>query len=197
VRKLGFVVLLAFMVILIGISQLIFPQSEVIPNDPQLSPYISIFLMGITLAALQTEIIKRPQFPDRYLKTIGILGYVGLASVIIMVPSVYSIIFKNVDNSYFHKQLLLQSLCWALVLLSAVNVRGFIQNICKLRMLRFFGTLSFSLYLFHPIVIGALQFFEIDTPVNGWIVLAVSTLAAFISFKLFEEPLSRVKILKS
>jgi len=87
-------------------------------------------------------------------------------------------------------------LCWSLVLLSCVNVPGYLQRVFMWQPLRYFGALSFSLYLFHIVFVEIAEKLSLSGYAGAYFVLATSTLASFLSFKIIEEPVSKFKLEK-
>jgi len=193
IRSYGYGATVLYFFLLMSLSQIISPQSESLTNDPRLSPYLPIFIVGVFLAVLQDG-INRNGLNKIARETLRYSGFLGVFGVIIMTPLVFSLLGKSVPYNYFHKQFILYAICWSLILLSAVNVRGVIQRFFALPLLMYYGALSFSLYLFHPIFI----MFVKDAGVNGyfgaWFVLLASTAAAYISFKVLEGPVSKYKM---
>lgn len=188
---------LVFLLLLLLLSQIITPQSESLINDSRMLPYMPIFLIGMLLAVIQNDINHKIRY-TRYLKyTYKYLGYIGLIGISAMTPLIYSLLNDHVPSDYFHRQFILYTLLWSFVLLSAVNVRGPIQWFFTLPILRFYGALSFSLYLFHVVFIDILRLFDLNPYVNAWIVLLGSTASAYISFSLLERPVSQYKFFRN
>ncbi len=192
-RPLGLWAPVTLLLGLLLLSQVLSPQSESAVNDTRVLPYMPIFLLGVLLAVLQ-DANNRGQLHLTDNLALRLLGYVGVLGILLMSPSVYSVLAGHVENDHFHRQFVLYGFLWSFVLMSAVNVNGLVQRVFAWPGLRFFGALSFSLYLFHPIVIRVLKTLHIDTPVNAWIVVLASTLAAYISFAVLEGPVSRFKL---
>jgi len=196
-RNYGNRALLFLFFVLLLLSQLVFPQGESTTNDARLLPYMPIFIIGMFLAVLQEYIDARKNKAMHITLILRYMGYVGVGGVILMTPLVFSMFVDKVPNNFFHKQFILYAVVWSLVLLSAVNVEGLIQKLFTLRILRFYGALSFSLYLFHIIFLGALKKIELNEYVSAWGVLLGSTVAAYISFRFMEGPVSKYQLSKS
>jgi peptidoglycan/LPS O-acetylase OafA/YrhL len=194
IRNYGHGALLFLFFILLLLSQLVLPQSESTTNDARLLPYMPIFIIGIFLAVLQDYINTRKNKPKYITLLLRCMGYVGLGGVVFMTPLVFSMFGDNVPSNFFHKQFILYSVFWSLVILSAVNVEGLIKRFFTLKFLRFYGAVSFSLYLFHVIFIGAFNRIELNGYISAWGVLFGSTVAAYISFRLLESPVSKYKL---
>lgn len=192
-RSYGPLAIAVIFILFITLSQLISPQSESLTNDVRLLPYMPIFTLGMFLAVLQDHINNSGHnLFTTLLCKYG--GYLGVAGVIVMTPSVFSLFGERVPNDYFHKEFILYSIFWSLILLSSINTQGLLKSFFTLPILRFYGALSFSLYLFHIIFIEALSRIGLNGHISAWLVLFGSTLVAYISFKLLEEPASKYKI---
>jgi peptidoglycan/LPS O-acetylase OafA/YrhL len=196
VRPHGALAIIGMFLFLMVLSQVISPQSESLVNDARLLPYIPIFIIGMFLAVLQDYINNNK--PNRIITSICRYGgHFGVVGIIVMTPLVFSLFGDRVENSYFHKEFILYAVFWSFILLSSVNTHGFLQKLFTLPILRFFGALSFSLYLFHPIFIKALRKIELNGYMSAWLILLGSTVAAYISFKLLEGPISKYKVSRS
>lgn len=195
-RSYGPLALIGLFVSLILLSQFISPQSKSLTNDARLLPYLTIFIIGIFLAVLQDYINNNKT--NKFITFICRYGgHIGVVGVTVMTPLVFSLFGDKVANNYFHKQFILYTIFWSLILLSSVNTQGLLQQFFTLQILRFYGALSFSLYLFHPIFIKALNKVELSGYISAWLVIIGSTIAAYISFKLLEGPVSKYKISRS
>lgn len=184
------VVALFFM--LMFLSQAVFPQADSEMNDPRVLPYMPIFIVGIFLAVFQDQI--RLHEAARLKLVVTCLGYLGVAGLVIMTPLVFSLFFGWVPNNFFHEDFILHAVFWAMVVCSAINVDGIVKRFFLSGVLRFYGALSFSLYLFHPIFIMIFNVAPLGGYLDAWAVLLCSTVASYISFKLLEEPMSKYKI---
>lgn len=193
IRSYGALVVLGSFVLLMVLSQYVSPQSESLVNDARLLPYMPIFIIGMFLAVLQDYINNnKPNKVVTFVCRYG--GYVGVVGITLMTPLVFSLFGDKVPNNYFHKEFILYSVFWSLIILSSVNCQGLLQKLFSLPILRFYGALSFSLYLFHPIFIGVMNNIELNGYVSAWLVLLSATVSAYVSFKLIEGPVSKYKI---
>ncbi|MES9871728.1 MAG: acyltransferase [Candidatus Sedimenticola sp. 6PFRAG7] len=194
VRSYGMWITLLFFLVLLVISQIISPQGESFDNDARLLPYMPIFLIGMLLATIQYYINAISNRRQQLARVFRYLGYIGVIGILIMTPAVFSLFSGEIERQYFHKDFILYALLWSCVLMSAVNAPGYVQSFFSLPALRFYGALSFSLYLFHPIFISVFKRLELDGHLTAWLVLAASTISAYISFRLLEGPVSKFKI---
>lgn len=196
IRSYGYGVTTFFFLVLMLSSQAISPQSESLTNDASLLPYMPIFIMGMFLAFIQ-DYINQNSLNEVTKVILKYLGYFGVIGIIVMTPLFFSLFGDRVPNNYFHKQFILYALFWSFIILSSINVSGIVQNIFTMPILRFYGALSFSLYLFHPILISAISRVGLNGYLCAWVVLLTSTATAYISFRVLEGPVSKYKLSKS
>ena len=189
IKKKGLIACSVLYICLILLSQWISPQSESLLNDSRLTPYLPIFITGIFVAFVQEALQGKPWFP----KLCQYLGYIGLAAVIVMTPTVYSLIRSPVESNYFHRDFILYAAVWSLVLLASVNHDGLIKKALSAKPLRTLGTLSFSVYLFHPIFLVAALYYNMSSFNAAWFVLLTSLATAYLTFRFIEQPTSRLK----
>jgi peptidoglycan/LPS O-acetylase OafA/YrhL len=184
---------LCFLICLILLTQVVSPQSESLVNDSRLLPYMCIFLLGTILAVVQCQ-IDSGRIRKQKLKAIIPLSYLSILILTFLTPTGASLVLGEVEKNYFHKDFIQYAVLWGVVLLSIINFNTKISSLFKMKWLCFYGALSFSIYLFHPIFITIAKKILLNNYLSAWFVLITSTIAAYISFKLLEMPASKFKI---
>lgn len=170
----------------------LWPSSDATRNDIRLGPYLPIFIMGILIAHFHVE--HGTLLSTKLLSVISSVAAVIAASIlIIMVPCVSYLYTGAFIYDKFHHEYFLYALLWSIVLLCAVSYYGLINKFFRLTFFRFFGALSFSLYLFHPVFIGVVNRLNLPPYLRIWAVLTFSVLAVFLSFKVIEASMSKLK----
>ncbi|MEM9153365.1 MAG: hypothetical protein AAGB19_23335, partial [Cyanobacteria bacterium P01_F01_bin.3] len=109
-------------------------------------------------------------------------------------PSLLSLFGDEVPSNFFHRQFIGYTIFWSFVLMSAVNVNGFIKALFTLPVLRFYGMISFSLYLWHRSFIVLINKVGLDGFFGAWSVLLSATLLSYVTFKYVELPPSKFKL---
>lgn len=183
-------------VLLIAATQILWPQSSVPLNSPYLGPYLCIFLMGAALAVIYHYWKQSPlQNSPVTCSLIEWSGWFSLVLIACMTPSFVSLLMQQqVSVTYFHRQFLLYGLLWSMVLLACVGGRGRMTKFFGLPILRYFGFISFSLYLFHITAIKLLVTFVPELPVAAWIALAMSVAIAHLTWTFIEKPSAKIRI---
>lgn len=187
----------ALLTLAIGIVALhnYFPPEELNKaSRHELMPYMPIFLIGMGMAVIQYKINQAGGLSANAELVAKLFSYGSLAIIFIMIPSVFSFLFYEVLDGAFQNKILVYSILWAVVLFASINTSGILNKILSHKTVRYFGFISFSLYLIHPVFIGVLRYSGLETPLNAWFVVAASTLAAHISFMTIEAPCSRIRV---
>jgi peptidoglycan/LPS O-acetylase OafA/YrhL len=193
--RFGLITEITFLLLLILLTQLVSPQNESLTNDARLLPYMCIFILGVLLAIIQCE-IESGKIHKAILKPLVPMSYLAVLLLLFMTPSVGSLILGDLANNYFHKSFIQYALLWSVVLLSIINFDTKLATLFKNKTFCFYGTLSFSIYLFHPIFVSMANIFGFDPYVSAWFVLIASTTTSYLSFRLLELPASKLKLLK-
>lgn len=184
---------------LIIISQLIWPQSESIVNDPRLGPYLPIFFMGSLLAVIFHRWRENKMSENKNIVlAVEILGILAAIILIFMIPSVSAYILgKEIAFNYYHKHFILYGLLWSFVVFSCVAGLGALRKFFETPFLRYLGFISFSVYLLHAIVIEVVKRVGIEIPMQGWILLVISIMLSHISWTLIEKSTAKIRLVKA
>jgi peptidoglycan/LPS O-acetylase OafA/YrhL len=155
--------------------------------------YLPFFLMGTTIATF--EIVHGQsmgrRLPDRFLAFAGTLA---LMMILLSNQALFDrqwgweIHFQS--SEYF----LIYAVLWGLVLLSAKRGARLIKKITELRVLRFFGAISYSLYLFHLLVLLVIQKSPVPDHLHIYAFFILAVLMATVSYLVIERPLSKVTL---
>jgi len=161
-------------------------------------PYLPVFLFGALLAVVQYQ-LKTSAFrfnAHSYRHLFNVTAYICLLILIVMIPAVYSVLFKPVEYNFFAQSFLLYSCLWSIIIFSLVNSgRSLLSDFLSSRIPCFLGKISFSVYLIHPIFIDMMRHFKIITPFNAWIVLILTLITANFSYKLIELRVAKANII--
>jgi peptidoglycan/LPS O-acetylase OafA/YrhL len=151
-----------------------------------------IFILGTILAAIQCE-IESGRINREFIKPIVPLSYLSLLALVFMTPAGASLILDDVKGNLFHKDFIQYTVFWSIILLSVVNFNSKLSSLFKMKWLRFYGALSFSIYLFHPVFIGMARKMMLGEYISAWFVIFSSTLTSYISYRFLELPVSKIK----
>lgn len=155
--------------------------------------YFPIFMVG-TLISIY-ELI----YQDKILKNVkswifSSLGIVSLLIIALTIPFYFEHIFGfrlDIHSSLFYFP---YACAWGLVLLAAKYGTGLIKWIFEIKLLRFIGTISFSMYLFHMPILSFVNKLTIPAGLKIYAFFLLAIVFSSLSYLLIERPLSKVRI---
>jgi peptidoglycan/LPS O-acetylase OafA/YrhL len=158
--------------------------------------YFPVFLVG-TLISIY-ELLKKDVLSVKISPlTYEILGILSLVLMLLTIPYYFNLIFDaKIKDFHNHMYYLPYSVLWGVILLSTKYGYGFITKIFELKVFRFIGTISFSLYLLHPLALRFVLWNPIDMPeyLRIYVFFVVIVIVSILSYLMIERPLSKIKI---
>jgi peptidoglycan/LPS O-acetylase OafA/YrhL len=167
---------------------------ELIFNLPRVSTwkYFPIFLVGTIISIYElnrVEIIK--SIKPLYL---NLMGFSSCLLILLTVPFYFKSIFGfEVD---FHSSIFFfpYAVLWGIILLTAKYGKGLIKKILELKFLRFIGSISFSMYLFHMLFLRFVKVIGLHPQIQIYVFFILTILFSSVSYLLIERPLSKIRI---
>jgi peptidoglycan/LPS O-acetylase OafA/YrhL len=155
--------------------------------------YFPIFMIG-TFLSIYEILYGKKQLTSTKPIIFTIIDIVSVFLIIISVPFYFEKLFgfhMDFHSSIFYLPF---AILWGLILVSAKYGKGIIQKILEFKLLRFIGTISFSMYLFHMIFLDFV--IKLGIPQNSKIYLffLLSIIFSSFSFLFIERPLSKIKL---
>lgn len=155
--------------------------------------YFPIFLVGTFISIfelLHKHKIKHLTSPKMY----NILGIVGLLLIIVTIPFYFEKIFGfkvNFHHSIFYFP---YALIWGVILIVSKYGQGLLNKVLELKPLRFIGSISFSMYLFHMLFLKFVKYSGIPSELKIYVFFMLTIIFSSISFLIIERPLSKIRI---
>lgn len=170
------------------------PPGASVENDVRLGCYLVVFLCGAFAARVDAWLAG---VHGSALCTLA--GTLAMLSWCVAVPVVWChLADMPFDATVTRAWFVFFGLLWSTLLLSLLHGGRRLHRVFAWRPLRWVGSVSFSLYLWHLPVLGALQRLDIvehlPPALAPWGVLAAALGVAWLSYRLFERPLSNVRI---
>lgn len=163
-------------------------------NPPPYSTlrYLPIFMVGTYISIYELLSQQNRQNPVSP-RTIQISTFFSLSFLIISIPFYFEQIFGFEPD--FHSPLFYvpYATCWGILLLASKYRIGLAKKITELKFLRFIGSISFSMYLFHMLFLYLVVRTEVPQHLKVYTFFALSILASSISYLLIERPLSKIR----
>ncbi len=157
--------------------------------------YLPIFLTGTVLSIY--ELLKKELILNqRTARVLEITGILSVEIILLTIPYYFEHLFGvslHIQSPSFY---LFYAILWALVLIAAKYGVGYIKAFLSLRFLRFLGTISFSMYLFHmPILIFInSEMLSLPQEMKIYVFFISTIICSSISYVLIERPLSMIRI---
>lgn len=181
----------SFIVFLI-VHQLIFPESQSVPNNPSLIPYLPVFVTGALAALIQVK-LERRKLSKTIRLVFDLISALILIAFLLTDPKIWSVVVHPVHFDAFQRDFIYFGIASSILIICILNGTGYVRHIFETRFFRFTGRISFSAYLIHPIIIVYTTKFI--GSFNTLTVLMSIILIYFIStitYFLIERPLSHV-----
>ncbi len=155
--------------------------------------FFPIFMVGTIISI--SEYVWKNQFLNIERPWIfNLLGWLGITFVIIASTVDFKSILGykiNFLSPYFYFP---YAMVWGMLLLSAKYGTGIIRWILEIKFIRFIGSISFSLYLFHLPFISLVQKIGIPSEFQFYVFMMLTILFSSFSYLIIERPLSMIKL---
>lgn len=159
--------------------------------------YLPIFLLGILAALIHAKL------QQHQIQASQTFGYVaeGVAIFSLIATVGLIVILRTQSDGWILQQSWSDQLVfitfgglWSLFLVAQLHGRGLIRGILSHPSIRFVGTISFSMYLWHMALIGYTNaHLNLAQPVKFPIILAITFGVSIISFFIIERPFFQLK----
>lgn len=173
---------------------LAWPPAESLENDVRLWPYLAVFLCGAFAAQVDVWLCGSRPRPQLW----GVAALLALAAWCVAIPAVWTwLIDRPFEATVTRTWYLFFGLLWAVLLLAVLHGPAWLRRPFAWPPLRWVGLVSFSLYLWHMPVLGALLkagVAERAPLLAPWIVLTVALAVSWLSWRMFERPLRDVRL---
>lgn len=179
----------------IGVASWLFPPVDKQEFGYSLPEYLPLFFAGSTLAVLHRAWEDSEWSSRAGLRLALDLGaMIGGVIVLSLTPALWGfLVGAQLEHKVFHKHYFLWALLWGVVLMATLHGRGVVRRFFENRFLRYLGSISFSVYLIHIVVLTWAAKKAGNVPAIGWICFAITLVLSHLSWKWIEVPSSRVR----
>jgi peptidoglycan/LPS O-acetylase OafA/YrhL len=201
-----------FILILIGVS--IFIQAKYIhgnisdkgisdkgaKENISLITFLPIFLTGTLLSIYEVVLEKTRNLKAFKSSKLEYAGLICFALIILSTPALFSSLFLRNGEKYFLSNSAFffpYAIIWSVVLLATkYGNLHILKSFFQLTFMRFLGIVSFSLYLFHLIILKLVeqQKFHIPHSLQLYAFVIGASIMSFFSYVLIERQLQKVRI---
>jgi len=169
-------------------------------SEISLIRYLPIFLIGTILSITEILLEEKAELSKFKNNTLEVLGFISMALLITTIPNVFNLFFnQNITSYYFHSPVfyLVFSLLWSLVLIAAKYGRvGYLKKFFSLKLMRFLGIISFSVYLFHIPILKVVQIKKLHIPkeLQFYAFFIAASAFSYLTYFFIEQPLQKIRI---
>jgi peptidoglycan/LPS O-acetylase OafA/YrhL len=127
-------------------------------------------------------------------KTLSILGFLGLGTMLLLMPNAYNLI-TNLEHRLIRGQnFTFRGFLFGLFIFVVINEKGVLNRVFSHRSIRLIGIVSFSLYIWHIFVLRWAINLNASTSIKILGYYLVSLLIAVVSFLVFEKPFFKMRV---
>lgn len=168
----------------------VFPPGSAVSRGDALGPYLVVFLIGSTAAAL-------PSRPGEASATapparrLSVWDGLLLCLLVLTIPGLPWPLGVRPSEAY-HQAFIAWGLAWSATLLALLH--GWLpawRALLESRPMRMLGRWSFGIYLLHVPALHVARLLPLPSPAQGWLALLLSLCLGALSFVLIEAPALR------
>jgi peptidoglycan/LPS O-acetylase OafA/YrhL len=187
-----------FLTALIGLS--VYLQAKYKYDEITLIRYLPVFLAGTLISIYEVSLEKKKNlkvFKSKLFEYAGL--FCGLL-IIVSIPSLYSRLFLAEGQKYALSDSIFYfpyAMVWSVILLAAkYGSKHILKNFFEITAIRFLGIVSFSMYLFHLLVLKIAELPKLHLPVyvQFYLFIVLVSITSFLSYVLIERQLQKVRI---
>lgn len=175
-----------FLLILGGISEILFPYWKCSENSIQLRWYFPVFIMGMITAF----VYQRFENQEKNSVKFDVIIVVMVLLMLCATPYFRKVIFGLEPDSYLQNKFLYFGVAWSIVILAIQNSQYIIHFLNCSRFLQCMGNISFPLYLIHFVVLDHLKLQNVL--VNSFAIFGISCALAVAMHQWIEQPMIKV-----
>ena len=182
-------VVLGFYVVVMLLSYLITWYFEL--DKTATIKYLPIFLIGTILSFYKVGTFGELVLPKWLTKVC-----VGL--IILTIPKLFFNLFGVSHDLFGWPGFGIYTLIWGIILFELItDESSTLSKVFRFQPLRFLGKISFSAYLLHIPILGAINKIDFLTPsIQLLLFLILTIIVSYMSFNMLEKPLSKIRISK-
>jgi peptidoglycan/LPS O-acetylase OafA/YrhL len=157
--------------------------------------FLPIFLTGTIMAFFQETM---PNSFEKLINHNGLAkgGIISFSIILLTIPYYFKIITGytiDLRTAYFYFPF---AILFGIIIFSTNGKNNLMKWLFEWKILRFFGVISYSLYIFHMLILGFLQKIDIDTNIKIYLFFILSISISLFSYIIIENPISKINILK-
>lgn len=155
--------------------------------------FLIIFLFGALLAIF--ELVRPTWFSSGKKGIFELAGFLAFFVLIFSTPAFLDVITDRQIVFFRPRYHIVFGLAGVSLIVACKYGMGWIKRIFELKLLRFFGAISFSMYLIHTLVLRAIiLFFKLDGQLALLLFFVITISVSVLSYTFIEKPLMKFRI---
>jgi peptidoglycan/LPS O-acetylase OafA/YrhL len=173
----------------IYVAFLTWPPADMVANSIGLGPYLAMFLLGSLTAFLCSQssginvLTWRP-------RVIEIAGWLAVVIALLTVPTLARSLFDiEIANNTFHRAFIFYGIIWSVAVIAAFHGGTHFGKFFALPVCRFIGRVSFSVYLWHIVILQVVhQHVSVHPSLQFCLTIAATFAISYLSYRWIERP---------
>jgi peptidoglycan/LPS O-acetylase OafA/YrhL len=156
--------------------------------------YLPLFLAGTLLSLIEVAFQKERPHSQSYAKLFDGFGLIAAGILGLSIPLYFSAVFGFILDIHQPVFTFPYAILWTAVLVAVRYGSGILRCIFEFKPLRFLGTISFSVYLFHLVIIVLVDRSEIPQWSKFYVYFVATIAVSSITYLVVERPLARIRL---
>ena len=168
---------------------LTWPPADMMANSIGLGPYLAMFLLGSLTAFLCSKHAKVNALTwDSRL--IELTGWSTIVIALLTVPALAgTLLDSEIANNTFHRAFIFYGVIWSVAVIAAFHGGTHFGKFFALPVCRFIGRVSFSVYLWHIVILQVVyQHVSVHPSVQFCLTIAATFAISYLSYRWIERP---------
>ena len=168
---------------------------RIINNSILMLPYLPAFFIGSMFAVVHVKSLKKENHGDRLKLILECVSIFSFVLILISIPSIWNKLLYFPDNIRFGRYQWLMGFLWAIFTTSHLHGHGIIRQVMSHKILRLIGITSFSLYIWHMLVLNIINEYIIaNPPIKVLLIVTISIFISTLSYLYIERPFLSIKL---
>lgn len=154
--------------------------------------YLPVFLVGTYISVYE---VSRTNYTLPHIRPVivDMLALLSLILLFISFPFYFEKLFHRNIKLHFSVSSFVYALLWGTILFAIFYGRGIIKKILEGTLLRFMGNISFSVYLFHMLLLKIVIHMPVHNNLMIYIFFLLTISVSALTYLIIERPLSSIR----
>ena len=168
------------------------PPADMVANSIALGPYLAMFLLGSLTAFLCSKHAKVNvlRWDSRLVE---LTGWSAVVIALLTVPAMAgAMLDSEIANKTFHRAFIFYGVIWSIAVVAAFHGGTHYGKFFALPVCRFIGRVSFSVYLWHIVILQVVyQHVSVHPSLQFCLTIAITFAISHLSYRWIERPFIR------